>query len=43
MEIGAADKLPHNIGNLLLLHENLIKNNVQRYIYLLRSKQSILS
>ena len=43
MEIGAADKLLHNIGTLLLLHENLIKNNVQRYIYLLRSKQSIIS
>ena len=43
MKIGAKDKLPHDIGTLLLLPENLIKNDVQWYIYLLRSKQPIIS
>ena len=42
MKIGAKEKLPHNIGTLLLLDENLIKNHVQWYIYLLRSKQSVI-
>ena len=43
MKIGAKDKLRHDIGTLLLLPQNLIKNDVQWYIYLLRSKQSIMS
>ena len=42
MKIGAKEKLPHDIGTLLLLDENLIKNHVQWYIYLLRSKQSVI-